>query len=150
VPPNQALQQTTGHLCSVLAFLLAAAPSLCCALEDTVTVTPEQAKELGLEIKAKASGKDAVFVVLEFETNGKLKGYSRAELEMKDEGKLLLRSTLREDKSPSGRVVVSFAADRTKLSELTMKVVIEYTDGGAGRVGYVLPVKEFVDLKKLR
>ena len=135
---------------SVLTFLLVGIPRLCCALEDTVTVTQEQAKALGLEIKARASGPDAVQVVLEFDTKGVLKDYSRVDLEMKDKGKLLLWTNLGEDKSKPGRAVFSFAADRAKLDELTLKVVVEYKAPALGRAGYVLKVKEFVDLKKLR
>ena len=87
-------------------------------------------------------------MVLEFETKGELKDYSRVALEMQDEGKLLLTSTLREDKSPPGRIVVSFAADRAKLDKITMKVVVQYS--ARGRAGHVLRIKEFVDLEKLR
>lgn len=136
--------------CSVLSFLLAATPSLCCALEEIELVTQERAKELGLEIKSSAAGPDHVVVLLEFETKGELKDYSLVVLEMREEEKLLLQSTLGEEKSQPGRVVVRFYADRNKLDKLTMKVVVEYSDGGAGRVGHVLRVKEFVDLKKLR
>ena len=133
---------------SVLTFLLVAIPSLCCALEDIELVTQERAKELGLEIKANAAGPDAVRVVLEFETKGELKDYSRVALEMHDGEKLLLSSTLREEKGQPERVVVSFAADRTKLEKITLKVVVQYS--ARGRTGHVLRVKEFVDLEKVR
>ena len=135
---------------SALTFLLVGIPRLCFALEDTVTVTQELAKTLGLEIKARAAGPDAVQVVLEFDTKGELKNYSRVDLEMKDKGKLLLRTNLGEEKPKPGRAIFSFSADRTKFSELTLKVVVEYRPPAAGRAGYVLKVKEFVDLEKLR
>ena len=133
---------------SAVFFLLVATSSLCYALESIEFVTKERAKELGLEIRAHAAGPDAVRVELEFETKGELKDYSRVALEMQDEGKLLLTSTLREDKSPPGRVVVSFAADRAKLDKITLKVVVQYS--ARTRTGHVLKVKEFVDLEKLR
>lgn len=107
-------------------------------------------KALGLEIRANAAGPDAVRIELEFETKGELKDFSRVALEMRDEGKFLLSSTLREEKSQPGRVVVSFAADRMKLDKITLKVVVEYPRPALGRAGYVLRVKEFVDLEKLR
>jgi hypothetical protein len=133
---------------SVLTFLLVGIPRLCYAYEPIEFVTQERAKSLGMEIRANAAGPDAVRVELEFETKGELKDYSRVALEMQDEGKLLLTSTLREDKSQPGRVVVSFAADRTKLDKLTLKVVVQYS--ARGRTGHVLRIKEFVDLEKLR
>ena len=59
-----------------------------------------------------------------------------------------MSSTLREEKSRPGHVVVSFAADRTKLDKITLRVVTQDSDGE--RIGYVIGVKEFVDLEKLR
>lgn len=133
---------------SVWASFFAAIPSRCQALEEIEFVSKERAKALGLKVTSNAAGPDAVRVVLEFEAKGELKDYSRVALEMQDEGKLLLSSTLREDKSAPGRVVVSFAADRTRLDQLTMKVVVQHS--ARGRTGHVIKVKEFVDLEKLR
>ena len=130
-----------------LAVLLAAAPSLCSAFESIEFVTQARAKELGMEIKVNAAGPDAVLIVLDFETKGELKSYDRAALDMHDEGRLLLSSTLKEEKSPPGHIVVSFAADRKKLDTIELKVV---TFSGGERTGHVLRIKEFVDLEKVR
>lgn len=138
---------TTVLKFSVLTVLLAATAGACYALEEIEIVTRERAKELGLEIRSNAAGPDAVLVVLEFEKKGELKDYFRVALEMDDEGRLLLSSTLREEKSEPGRVVVSFAADRTKLDKFTLKVV---AFSGGSRVGHVIPIKDFVDLTKIR
>lgn len=132
---------------SVLTALFVAVPSLCSAFESIEIVTQERAKALGLEIRSNAAGPDAVLVELEFEIKGELKGYGRVALEMHAEGKLILTSTLKEGTSKSGHVVVSFVADRTKLGELTLKVV---EMSGGTRVGHIIPVKEFVDLEKLK
>ncbi len=132
---------------AVLAFLLVTT-SRCYAYEPIEFVTRERAKALGMEIRSNAAGPDAVRVDLEFETKGELKSYSRVELEIHDGGKLLMSSTLREEKSRPKRVVVSFAADRTKLDKITLRVVTQ--DSAGERTGYVIPVKEFVDLEKLR
>ena len=142
-------QLTTAILrFSVLTVLLAPAPSLCWALEDIEIVTQERAKELGLEIKSNAAGPDAVQVVLEFETKGELKNYSRVALEIHVGEKFVASSTLREEKGEPGRVVVSFAADRARLDQFTMKVVTQ--ESPRTRTGHVLRMKEFVDLTKIR
>ena len=132
---------------SVLTCLLVLAPSVCFAMMSIEIVSKDRAKELGLEVRANAAGPDAVRVELEFEAKA-LPGYSRVDLEIRDGGKLLSSSTLREDTAKQGRVVVSFAADRTKLSQITLRIVTGV--GTRSMVGHDIPVKEFVDLDKLR
>ena len=133
---------------SVLTFLLAATPSLCYALEGIEFVTPERAKELGLEVRYNAAGPDAVRVVLQFETKGELKDYSRVALEIHVGEKLVASSTLREEKGEPGHVVVSFAADRARLDQFTLKVVTQVSP--RTRTGHILRMKEFVDPTKIR
>ena len=53
---------------SVLTLLLVAASSPCFALWRVGQVSKEQAKEVGMEIRSKASGTNAVWVGLEFKT----------------------------------------------------------------------------------
>ena len=132
----------------VLAVLLVVAPNRSYALESIEIVTKERAKALGLEIRTNAAGPDAVRVVLEFETKGELKDYHRVALELYDGEKLLVTSTLKEDESKEGRVVVAFAADRAKLDLFTLKVVTQR--GPRDRTGHVIQVKNFVELDKLR
>jgi hypothetical protein len=54
---------------------------------------------------------------------------------------------LREDRSKPGRVVVSFAADRTRLDRIRLWVMVPGAEGGTA---YELRVKDFVDSKKGR
>jgi hypothetical protein len=131
-----------------LAVLLAVAPNRSHALESIELVTKERAKALGLEIRSEAAGPDAVLVVLEFDTKGELKNYHRVALELHDGGKVLATSTLKEEQSKPGRVLVSFTADRAKLDQFTLKVVTE--SSARERIGHVIRVKDFVDLDKLR
>ena len=132
---------------SVLTCLLVLTPGVCLAMMVIESVSKARAKELGLEIRARAAGPDAVRVELEFEAKA-LPGYSRVDLEIHDCGKLLSSSSLREDAAKPGRVIVSFAADRTKLDQMTLRIV---TGVGTLRMtGHDIPVKEFVDLDKLR
>jgi uncharacterized protein (TIGR03067 family) len=132
---------------AVLTFLLVTAPGVCFAEDVIDIVSKERAKELGMEIRAKAAGPDAVRVELEFELKGKLKRFSHVDLEMRDGEKLLVSSTLQEERSRPGRVVVRFAADRSNLDKLTLQVLVQEN---LGRAVYVIRVKEFVDLEKVR
>ena len=61
---------------SVLTCLLVAASSPCFALMEIVHVSKERAKALGMEIRSKASGTNAVWVELEFKTEGELKSFT--------------------------------------------------------------------------
>ncbi len=128
--------------------LLISVPSECFALMSIENVTRERAKELGLQIRANAAGPDTVRVEMEFEIKGELKNFSRVDLELHDGGKLLMTSTLREDKSKAGRVVVSFAADRGKFDQITLRIVTQ--SSARSRTGHDVRVKYFVDLKEVR
>ncbi len=132
---------------STLAVLLVFAPNWSYAFEEIEIVTKERAKVLGLEIRSNAAGPDAVRIELEFPIQGELKDYHRVALELHDGGKLLASSTLKEEGSKVGRVVVSFAANRAKLNQFALKVV---TQSGEERIGHVIQVKNFVELDKLR
>jgi hypothetical protein len=140
--------RTTLHL-PLLAFLFAIAAVInpCLAMMSLEEVSKSRAKELGMVVRANAAGPDAVRVWLEFDAAGELKSYSRVDLEMRDGGKLLVSSTLKEDPSKPGHVIVSFAADRGQLDRITLRVV---TGVSRDMVGHDLRVKDFVDLAKLR
>lgn len=130
----------------VVAF--AVSPNHIHALEEIEKVTKERAKTLGLEIRSKPAGPDAVRIELEFAIVGELKDYHRVALELHDGEKLIATSTLKHEESRPGRVVVSFAVGRASLERVTLKVV---TQGGTRtRTGHIIKVKEFVDLQKLR
>jgi len=138
---------------SVLAVLLVVAPSPCFALWDVGQVSKEQAKELGMEIRSKASGTNAVWVELELKTEGELKrfsreNFSRVELEIREGGKFLVSASLREERPSPGRVVTSFDADRAHLDKITLRVVV--VPSGELGAGYELQVKDFVELAKPR
>ena len=133
--------------CSVLTCLLVLTPSVCLAMMAIEIVSKDRVQELGLEVRANAAGLDAVRVELEFETKA-LPRYSRVDLEIRDRGKLLSSSTLREEPAKAGRVIVSFAADRTELSQFTVRIVTGV--GTRNMTGYDIQAQEFVDLEKLR
>jgi hypothetical protein len=108
-------------------------------------VTKERAKELGMEIRSNPAGPDAVRVVLEFDVKGELKNFTRVDLEIHEAGKLQLSSSLRDESAKPGHVAVSFAADRAKLDQLTLRVVTQ--SAPRTMTGHDLRVKDFVELK---
>lgn len=117
------------------------------AMMSIEEVDSGRAKQLGMEVRARAAGPELVRVELEFDATGTLKNFERVELEMREGGKLLLSATLREERSGAGHIRAGFAADRGSLDQLTLRVV---TGMGRTRTGYDLPVKDFVDLAKVR
>jgi len=143
----------------VFAVLLGVAPSPCFALWDVLTVSKEEAKELGLEVRTKAAGQSRVSVELEFKTEGSFKAFS-PDGKFKDRSGVwlcigqgdnsLLTAALKEDGSKAGRVVVGFSADRVQLDQCNLRVMAPFQDGGAGGTEYRLRVKDFVELKKDR
>jgi hypothetical protein len=95
-----------------------------------------------MEVRTKANGPNEVWVELEFKTEGKLKDFSHVELEIRDGEKFLLGyAPLREKRSSSGSVVVSFMANRAYLDKVTLCVVV----GSLADVGYELRLKDFVE-----
>src|SRR6185369_12965747 len=105
------------------------ASSLCFAEMSLGFVHKKEAKEMGIELRAKPSGSDAVWVELEFKAEGKLKGYSRenfsrVELRIMEGEKLLVGyAALQERRSGSGSIVVSFMANRAYLDKIVLWVV---------------------------
>jgi hypothetical protein len=67
---------------SVLTFLFIAGSSECFALREIAPLTKEEAKGMGIEVRAKAAGLDAVWLELEFKPEGKLKEFTHVELKM--------------------------------------------------------------------
>jgi hypothetical protein len=139
------MRHTTLTL-SFLTLLLALIPTQTFAMMGVEEVTKERAKDLGMEIRSKPAGPDAIRVELEFKTAGALKDFTRVDLEIRDGKKLLLSSTLREEKAKPGHIVVSFAADRAQLDKVTLRVVVQ--PAPRDMTGYELRVKDFVDPKK--
>jgi hypothetical protein len=133
---------------SVLTFLLVAASSPCFAAWSIGQISKERAKELGMEIRSKPSGTNAVWVELEFKTEGKLKSFSHVDLRISEGEKSLVTAPLREDRSRPGRVVVTVTADRAYLDKVALWVMV--ADMMPGGTVYELRVKDFVELEKLR
>src|SRR4051794_40002457 len=98
---------------SVLSFLFIATSSQCFALREIALVTKKEAKEMGIEVRAHAAGPDAVSLELEFMPEGKLKEFTHVEPNMTEGQKsLLVSAALRETRSSSGSIIVTFTASR--------------------------------------
>jgi hypothetical protein len=126
----------------ILNLLLFAASSQCFADTLIEDVSRERAKELGMEIRLKAAGSDSVTVELAFKTEGELKSFSRVDMQIRDGTKVLLASSLREERTNSGRVAVSFSADHSIVDKITLRVMT--TEPELGGSGYDLRVKDFL------
>jgi hypothetical protein len=133
---------------SAMAICFAVAPNSCFALWDVVTLTKEEAKQLGMEVRATATRTKSVHVVLEFKTDGKLKDFSQIDMRLGKGDDLVASATLREDRSKPGRVAVGVVVGQAQLDKLTLSVRVPYRDGGLGGVVYELPVKDFVEMKR--
>ncbi|MGL6076089.1 MAG: hypothetical protein ACRC8S_18175 [Fimbriiglobus sp.] len=116
------------------------------ALMEIEVISKERAKTLGLEVRSQAAGPELLRVEMEFPVTGEFKSFTRVDLEIHEGGKLLPTSTLKSDHSKPGRVLVGFAADRTRLDQFTLRLVTQ--PGTRTMVGYDLPVKAFVETAK--
>ncbi|MEM7386518.1 MAG: hypothetical protein AAF514_16375 [Verrucomicrobiota bacterium] len=115
-------------------------------------LTPEKAKELGLEIRYRAAGPKDVWVEVSFPTKGPWKAFEKpgrinyVELGLKKEGgKQELRTTLRENRTDrKGFVSVSFTVDRTRLHQTSIWITRRITD-----VAEVVRMRDFVALDSI-
>ena len=141
-----------------VAIFLALTPAPCFAIWDVMTVSNEDAKRLGLEVRATAGSanhlKNHVNVELEFKVEGAFKEYdgrfkesSGVSLRIGKIDSLVLSAPLREDRSKPGRVLVSFLTERSQLDNVTLTVSVPGSPGTTGGTHYELRVKDFVELK---
>ena len=127
---------------SVLAFLLAVTARSSFAYMSIEEVSKARAKELGMEVRTVQAGPDVVRIELEFKADGDLKSFERVDLELMEGGKLVLESTLKEEKATPGHVMVGFAAARAHLDGMTLRVV---TGTPRDYTGYDLRLKDFIE-----
>ena len=138
---------------SVLALALVASSlivssSQCFALWSIGQVSTAEAEELGIEIRSRAAGPDAVWVELEFKTESKLQSFSRVDSRIGEGETSMVTATLREDRSMPGRVVVDFTADRAHLGKIALWVMV--ADSLPGGTIHELRVKDFIEQEKAR
>src|SRR3954447_21150823 len=102
---------------AVVAVLLVMTANPGFALREIATISRQDAKEMGLEVRTQGNGAQ-VWVELEFKAEGKLKDFRHVELEIHEGDKLLVGyAPLREQRSDSGRILTRFLADRAYLEK---------------------------------
>ena len=127
--------------------LIATAASPCFAEMVFSILSKEETKKLGMEVRTTANGPNEVWVELEFKPEGALKRFDHVDLEIMDGEKFLLGYTALEAKrSSSGSVTVSLLANRVFLEKTSLMFVEGEIENYSG---YLLRMKEFVDLKKV-
>ena len=132
---------------SAVAVFFFVATSPCFALWWGGTISKEQAKEIGMEVRSERAGPNQVRVELEFKTDGWLKNFRGVALQIGEGDNSLVTASLQPDLSKPGRVVVSFTANRAQLDKARLSVSVPIGPGGQI---YDLRVKDFVDPKKDR
>jgi hypothetical protein len=132
----------------VAAICLVVVPGRCLASRSVGIVTKEQAKEMGVDLKASPSGPDACWLELEFKPEGKLKQFHDVLLDIHDGEKLIVGWTsLKDRRTESGNVVITLMASRAHLDKITLSIVV----GDPGNlVHHELRVKDFIDPAKIK
>jgi hypothetical protein len=116
------------------------------ALISVGIVSVENAKEMGIELRAKPGGPNHAWVDLEFKAEGKLEQFQQVSLEIADGDELDLGWTpLKDVRTSLGTVLVRVIGSRAFLK----KVVLRIVHGTFGGVGHDIPLKDFVDFDNL-
>src|SRR5204863_3126651 len=111
--------KTTTSL-AVLVLLMAACGT-CLALIETRKVSKDQAKELGIELRAKPNGPKEAWIELEFKPEGKLAGFQHVSLEIADGEQIQLGWTpLNDERTSTGSVIVRLMGNRAFLEKVTL------------------------------
>jgi hypothetical protein len=142
----KALLKTSG----LISLLVATIP--CFAEISVGHLSKDRAAELGISMKRRANGDAGVMVWLEFKKQGFLENFTFAELQIRDaKGKHLVSARLQPHPVVSGQpaelVSVAFSAEPTQLEHCAFMIVAY--GSSRGDVGYLLKVKDFLDLKEV-
>ena len=137
--------KTATPLAALVLFIVAC--GTCLAMISVGNVSKERARELGIELRAKANGPKEAWIELEFKPEGKLADFQHVSLEISDAGQFQLGWTpLKAERTSSGNVVVRLMGNRAFLEKVTLRIV----RGATGEVGDDIRLKDFVDFKDLR
>lgn len=140
--------KTLLKLSGVISLVLATIP--CFAMISVGHLSKVQAAELGITMEHRANGDAGVKVWLEFKKEGFLEKFTYAELQVNDaKGKHLVSARLEPHPVAYGQpkeiVSVAFSADPAQLGNCAFMIVAY--GSSRGDVGYVLKLKDFLDLK---
>ncbi len=110
-------------------------------------LTPERAKEFGIEVTAQPSGPKAMRITLNIPITENMKAFSRVQLRMEDGDHSFLSANLKETYPSPDQVRVSFLADRDQLQRIKLWII--RNDIPLGGSGLILTLSEFVNLDQL-
>ncbi|HEY1170904.1 MAG TPA: hypothetical protein VGH19_05995 [Verrucomicrobiae bacterium] len=130
---------------SIFAFLMFALIAPCFAMMGLAIVSPKEAKELGLDLRIKDSGPNAVWVELEFKPEGRFKDFQHVSLEITDGDKLLLGYTALKETREGGKITVRSMISRAYLDKTTLRIVTGFP---MNYTGHDLRLKEFIKAEK--
>jgi hypothetical protein len=133
---------------SALTVLLIAASSHCFAEMTVADVSKQEAKEMGVTMRSHKNGDAGVAVWLEFKTNGKLKDFTRVDLQIGEGKSRIMSAPLLVSHPSPGSVAVHFSAYPAYLATSTLTIVV--ADSPLGGSGYRFKVKDFIELEKSR
>lgn len=133
----------------VVTCLLVVGSNPCFALKTTLAVNKEDAEKLGIELRAKAAGPDAVSLEIDFKAEGNLKDFTHMELKLEDGQQFVFSGLLHGVRTDSGNVIVRFSTRRSYIESSTLSVVMR-SPGEAGDHTLKLRMSDFVNLEKLR
>jgi hypothetical protein len=137
--------KTTTSLAVLVLFV--ATCGTCLGVISIRKLSKDQAKDLGIELRAKPNGPNEAWIELEFKPEGRLAGFQHVSLEIRDGDAFQLGWTrLKDERTSSGSVVVRLMGNRAFLEKVTLRIV----RGATGDIGDDLRIEDFVDLKELR
>ena len=134
-----------GHI--ALALMLTLACGRCFAMMSIAQLTKEEAKKMGIELRALAAGPRDARIEMEFDTRDAFKKFNRVELELLQDGKFVVLAPLKEERTKPDHILVGFAADRSAINKLMLRIVV--SEPAMGGTGYEVPLKDFIDLDKI-
>ena len=140
------MMKTQLHLAALILLLAIAKPAL--AMISIENVSPDRARELGIELRGTANGPNEAWIQMEFKPEGPLKDFQHVTLEIRDGSQFLLGWTALQAKrvEGSGKVSVGVMGNRKFLEKVTLRIVT----GATGEEGRELKITDFVDLAKLK
>lgn len=142
----------TRFMLSAMVLLWVAISQTGLAMMSVSEVSKEKAEEMGIKVHSKAAGPERVWVEIEFEKEGQIKGFdpdkfSRVELRVLDGeeskgGKILIRAALQMKKLNENSLQVGFYLARNQVPQTKVMIIV-----GSGLMpggGFDLDLKEFV------
>jgi hypothetical protein len=127
-------------------FALFVAPGSCFALWDVLTLSPEDAVRLGIEVRVPQANPEAVKVEIEFGDDQAFKDFSEVQLRLDEGGDNVITVPMREVRNEAEHVVVSFHANRDQLDSLEVWIMVPGGSRGlTGGTAYGIPIADFVD-----